>query len=38
MAFFGRISCGGYGLVILTMQDGSKKWIEFEGIESRLML
>lgn len=30
--------CGGYGPVVLTMEDGSERWIEFEGIESQLML
>lgn len=30
--------CGGYGPVTLYMKDGSRKYIEFEGIEGRLML
>lgn len=31
-------NCGGYGPVVLELQDGSKKTVDFYGIEGRMML
>ena len=30
--------CGGYGPVTIVMKDGSRKVIDYEGIEGRMML